>query len=258
MKMNYNKKNIFTICLGAIFVASLALNITSFVSKPKTKPAQAATCGDPCKTNYNGLPFLTVKNMIYEYGNHQAKFTNAAMLLRAQSAGSALAATPFNKPPNFTYNDARSVYFEMDTIKQFICTIENIMIGNNLVKQNGEPIQKCDLGIKFYYAAYKNINMASGKVKQAWLDTYAGKHTLVLVATYRDSDNSIKTFDPFYFNTVSGNNVPKSMAEIKQMGNVQIRSLAISNNEGGSGIFARNHGELCPPGSCLTTDPLLP
>jgi hypothetical protein len=246
------KKKIFNYGIGILLAASLFINITAFIEDNPAAKAPGDICGDPCKTLYEGLPISTVKAMINEYGQKQyADINNAALgrirfILGANTAGT--------QAPSYSYTDARNVYFDLDTIRQFICTIIEKVKEKDLRKTDGTLIESCDLGIKIYYAAYKNVTLVKAKIKQGLLDSYAGKHTVVLVATYRDSDKKIKAFDPKQFNrdAIARINRPMPMSQILQNNwSGSLTALTVSMVSAESGIIARNHGTLCPPpGNC--------
>lgn len=242
------KKKIFNYGIGILLAASLFINITAFIDdKPVAKKA-GDECVDPCKKPYPGLPINIVKSMIDEYGNNQAAYINQGVV---NLLGARQGAT-------FEYSDARSVYYELDTIQQFLCTIKTRVSDNVLVKSDGQPIQDCDLGIKLYYAAYPNTTVKHTKLT---LETYEGKHTLVIVATYRDADNTIKIFDPNYFykdpikNMIRPTEITSDWIKEQITKNSSILVMAAAGIKS-EGPLARNHGTLCPPPSNCE-DPLL-
>jgi hypothetical protein len=245
------KKNLFRYGAGLLLAASLFLNVTGFLKDKPVVKLTGSNCGDPCKTPYRGLPINVVKSMIDEYGNNQASYINQGVtnLLRAKQGAT------------FAYNDARSVYYELDTLQQFFCTIKQLVDNNTLAKLDGQPIQHCDLGIKIYYAAYPNSTV---KKTQYSLDSYENKHTLVLVATYRDADNKVKIFDPNYFtrDTKLNMNRPTELTynwiKTQRTSNGNIAVMAVTTISTRGEPLARNHGELCPPPrDCPVEDPLL-
>ena len=75
--------------------------------------------------------------------------------------------------------DARTIWFDMDTIKRFFCTIEKY---NKQLTSPGKS-----LGIRFFYAVYDG---SDDKVSNR------NRHTLFMVPTYKAADGSNVDFDP--------------------------------------------------------------
>jgi hypothetical protein len=81
--------------------------------------------------------------------------------------------------PMFTGTDARTIWFDMDTIKRFFCTIEKY---NKQLTNPGKS-----LGIRFFYAVYDSDDETESK---------RNRHTLFMVPTYKAADGSNVDFDP--------------------------------------------------------------
>lgn len=82
-------------------------------------------------------------------------------------------------------NDARSIWFSLETIKRFIKEIERAV-----PRGDGRPV----LGVRIYYAKYPKLPDARlSKVDS----TFQGRHTLFMVPTYLDI-NGINTDFNFY------------------------------------------------------------
>src|SRR3954470_24599956 len=119
---------------------------------PKDEP-QAST-GECLPINTGPMNWLTLKEavkMVRQYGENQGRNIDMGWnrKLRSNSAGRAL---------TDSFVDSRYVVFPMDTIKKFILIIEKMLSSQNPVNDNGKIIKTCDLGIKFYYAAYDDLN----------------------------------------------------------------------------------------------------
>jgi hypothetical protein len=122
--------------------------------------------------------------------------------------------------------DAQSVWFDLDSIKTFIATIESE------VAKHPEYGLK-DFGVRFYYTAYPKDELFDdlGYEQLADLpDNYEKLHTLIAVPTA--VINGVNSdFDPYD---------PKTYDGTKPVGT-------------GITIMAENHGNLIPPGSASGT-----
>ena len=118
--------------------------------------------------------------------------------------------------------DAKSVWFELGALKQFIASIEYE------ATKNPEYDMK-NFGVRFYYSAYP--------ISDSWEDegheelgtvskAYEKLHTLIAIPT-AEINGVNSDFDPFDVATYTG---------IKPIGK-------------GATIMAENHGNLCPPDS---------
>lgn len=76
--------------------------------------------------------------------------------------------------------DARCIWFSLESIKQFICTIEK---NNAKLKEPAE-----NMGVRFYYAVYENDESVEDKKRN--------RHTLFMVPTFRDDSGTEIDFDP--------------------------------------------------------------
>lgn len=147
----------------------------------------------------------------------------------------------FNSMENIYPNtDARCIWFSMESIKQFICTIEK---NNDSLKQ---PAQK--LGIRFYYAVYGNDYQDTDKRK---------RHTLFMVPTFSNGDNDEVDFDPRETlarqrNTFEyGSKYDSAKVTFKDllMEHSHILSLALGEEPATSSNtmkLIRNNAEICP------------
>lgn len=143
--------------------------------------------------------------------------------------------------------DARSIWFDLETIKLFIAKIEASVAG----------AKNCDsmkLGIRMYYAKYpegEEFNRYSEQLSQLGRGI-AGKHTIFMTPTYWDNDENID----FNFEEV-GKNPCKPIPYSKL--------LRMNNRSNKAGLFVGrkrpapidpttgqipntvNHGGLMPP-----------
>lgn len=157
--------------------------------------------------------------------------------------------------------DARSCWYSLDTLKKYICFIEQY--ANTL------HIPADSLGIRLYYAVYSN--------KVGWYQEYESHHTLFIVPTFKYtyataqkgasgvSDANID-FDPRYSvkNKISGDQNPHryTFQEIYERGDVDLNVFCLdastANNDTGNNknrnemisVASKNEGQLCPP-TCI-------
>lgn len=125
-----------------------------------------------------------------------------------------------NKDNPMTF-DAQSVRFTLNSLKNFIQTIEDeVALHPEFDLQN--------LGIRFYYAAYPDST--------SWGDSpglndvppgFEKLHTLIAIPSAENSEGSEFDFDPFDVATYNGK----------------------KPTDGSLTIMAENHGPLTPPGS---------
>lgn len=209
---------------------------------PARSIVTAATC-PPCKS-YAGVPFsgLTTSTALMISSNYK---TMNQPLLALQHG---------------TVQDANSIWFSLETLKNFIWNIEDAAC------QNGCNTNSLNLGIRIYYARYPDDDsmnsipdlqpLPHNTQTNAVPDSYAGHHTIFMVPTFQDAtDLRIQwDFDPWHWNKSPGGCVPTSMTQwlvdtIAPFGSS--RSLIFSqtanyppNPQNSTG----NHGDMIPPG----------
>jgi hypothetical protein len=152
-------------------------------------------------------------------------------------------------------NDARMVWFDLETIKKFIYHVEN-----NAKNDTQNPTSSDKLGIRIYYANYPSDslwkkeeydNKLAPFLSHPIRKNYGHLHTVVMIPTIRDKNNIDMDFDPTipitYTNGIenTGNN---STLPISGIAPVAIQA-GQSNN-----IGAQNHGGLFPPHTDPQTD----
>lgn len=137
-----------------------------------------------------------------------------------------------NKP----MKDARACWYSLDTLKKFICLIENYSLKNRY------SYTSKDLGIRFYYAVYPDPLEGNPE--------YKSHHTLFMVPTLNEVD-----FDPRYsfLHGADPKNQPLDSIILNDPSEQPlILDWTTSNNfqTGFTGTMAKNQGNLCPP-TCL-------
>ena len=148
------------------------------------------------------MPADFIQELIHNYRNNQLRFIN----------------------DNLGIGDAHSIWFDLETIKNFVAEIE---------KQARLISPTCpdkDLGIRFYYAAY------SENPTDPIPEDYAKKHTLVMIPTKKEDDGTgtMLNFDFNPFETDSERDTETALAITARLGR---------------NAMAQNHGDLIPPGS---------
>jgi hypothetical protein len=121
-------------------------------------------------------------NVLENYRKNIWDSVNNNSIFRSPSRGlnfASLALAPNTSTTTYDKTDARCIWFSLETLKQFICTIET-----NNAKLN---IPAEDLGIRFYYAAYP-MNYVDVKKQN--------RHTLFMVPTYKNGTGAEVDFDP--------------------------------------------------------------
>ncbi|MCW3161970.1 hypothetical protein [Chryseobacterium oryctis] len=130
-------------------------------------------------------------------------------------------------------SDAHSIWFSLEKLKKLINDIETE------TQKVDENIKTQDLGIRFYYGAYPKIENWDTMEGYPIPDTYAGKHTLVMIPTISrpDEEGNYLNFD---FNPLN----PNSYNQISNEGGSVI---AMASRNAQIGTLAENHGALVPP-----------
>lgn len=154
--------------------------------------------------------------------------------------------------------DARSIWFDLETLKEFLYQIEHNV--------NKNPTQGRDkkLGVRIYYAAYPdNTKMRDLAATQtdpnfSYNPAYEKKHTLVMIPTIQGADRENYDFNPLDVNSYIGfTNMKTGGAYSPNSSSYSTLSLGTSANpvnttQGAivnNAVIARNHGYLIPPSS---------
>ncbi len=174
-----------------------------------------------------------------EFANVTARYRTTHQALFNAYAKGLLDDSPF---PNRGYHvdngfeDARSCWFSLDTLKKFICLMEYYsgMLG----------ISSSSLGIRFFYAVY-------------WADyerepRFSNRHTLYLTATQSHTSRGEinEDFDP-RFSANSG--IVQPLHILMRRYNPQTELFIISGDagtmkkRGRDNVITMNQGDLCPP-----------
>ena len=243
------------IIFSVLLIAAVAAAIYFFLqtNKLKTEIAVLKTpardkrdCADPCNTELSWIGIREAVNMIATYGKNQGSVVNSAMSEKMRDMGVPAARSRFL--------DSRFITFPMDTIKAMICSIDKMINQYKPLNANNRPIRSCEIGIKYYYAAYPGLDAGDNLAR-----TYQGRHTLVMIPAYVNSSTGAYTdFFPAAINKTTRR--PLELDRLYQMDSSRVRRLdmplqilTLSINDEKIG---RNHGTLCPPPENCTS-PLL-
>ncbi len=192
-------------------------------------------------------PTLTtnmVKSMVFQYKD--------AQLNNIQTAAT-----------NAVPKDARAIWFDLETLKQFLYQIEQ------KTAQHPTEIANKKLGVRIYYAAYPEKQIMSNLAQHqtdpnfSYNEEYEKLHTLVMIPTITGAGNENYDFNPLDVTTYDGfTNVKKENSTFSfdsdtyttlSLGTSRVNSQ-IGVNSAAQVQIARNHGSLYPPtgsSSCL-------
>lgn len=168
------------------------------------------------------------------------------------------------------FEDARSCWYSIDTLKKFICLLEKYS------QYVGSGIQHENLGIRFYYAAYDvsvndtyQIKTISKDAQSTYTQPLGLYHTLFMVPTYHDKEVNLDIdFDPRASCGKTIEEINQHPVNPDQIVNPTAKDLFIWNKylaDSTSKLFildhtsvtaktpsVQNQGRLCPP-NCPTS-----
>jgi hypothetical protein len=226
------KKNVM---LYAVIGLLLFKNCTTV-----SAPTPAAVC------EYNGISRDTVVSMIRSYKDGQYSHINKGIRQYVDAVNRAAGVSSTADTNRF--EDARSIFFKLDTLQQFFNAVICVVKKDTLVKQDRTRILPSEIGVRIYYAAYPGLAGDGRRPVNEW--TKKGRHTLIFVATYFDSvlDRNID-FDPSVTVTLTGTNLktPMPLDDPGYPGSKRGYFALFSGPDDPSYETGRNHGELCPP-----------
>ncbi|RPD39588.1 hypothetical protein [Chitinophaga barathri] len=214
------------------------------VERPQPITAAQDACPDPCTGEMKWVTMNEAVEMIAEYGKNQYKGIKKGITDKLR---------PTRGDQADQFADARYITFPVDTIKKFICQVESILGKGEHLNAADRRIKPCDLGIKFYYAAYRGI-AAEADIKRS----KKGRHTLLMIPTYWD--DSLKEYIEFFPGYVLPDKHTMPLGQVFDdyyvsdsklaykkkplpSGNppMMLLSLSIDRDAG------KNQGNLCPP-----------
>ncbi len=192
-----------------LFLASCTSSDNEVVDTTATLPSTRAV-------KSSTMSYKLINEMINNYRDNQ--------LVAIESAS-----------PNAIKEDAQSIRFDIETLKAFIASVETNARNNGNTK---------NLGIRFYYAAYPEVNKWTTEGYedlQELLDDpitqqYGNKHTLIMIPTMEQVNGRHVDFNPLDVNTYDNGII------------VDAEDVSRYTKQTTSGA-AQNHGSLIPPGN---------
>lgn len=215
------KTRLLTLTLAAVL---LSFGIYVFKYPPvQIKPSPTEICADYGNITISKLPISLLDEMSSNYQQKQLTYINNSLNISASS-------------------DARTIRFDLETMKIFINKIESLAISNGYTN-----IQ--DFGIRMYYASYPDVSaMRSNTNLSSLPNNYAELHTLFAVPTIKiggiDTD-----FDPTELDTYTQffRNIEPYAQNPSQLVPAYVVTQTSRVSSPGSNTSAQNHGNLYPP-----------
>jgi hypothetical protein len=236
------KSQLLKCLLLVLITALLTFFITCYFCKklgadgPDITRSITSICSDYDTQVPPTLTSKMVKSMVGQY--------TAAQLNNIQTATT-----------NAVPQDAKSIWFDLETLKKFLYHIEH-----NTGKHYSESKDK-SMGVRIYYAAYpEDVKMKLLAAQQTdpnftYNPNYEKLHTLVMIPTISGANGENYDFNPLDVNSFVG------FTNMKKDGKSYIEddypTLTLGTSAPNvtisaptpSHINAQNHGRLCPP-SC--------
>jgi hypothetical protein len=206
-------QSIITLLLMSIIFCTLLSCSTGTTTTQQNTPG--VSCTDCRETETYGHTMEEFLEVTREYRDKRWKLINTQL-------------------PNMTDKhdtaDARAIWFSLDSLKNFICTIEKYATQLHLKPE--------DLGVRMYYAVYKHD------------ESYQGLHTLFMVPTFGQPGNKDQEqdFDPrasvLYRDQLKSRDSIITFVDLANYPNQ--RTLILSKGAENTSLV-RNNGDLCPP-----------
>ena len=208
-------KKQFTNCLlvlSSILLIFLLSCTTNTTTQPNTPGVVCTDCRDAETYGHTMAEFLEVTR---EYRDKRWKLINAQLPTMTEKHDTV---------------DSRAIWFSLDSLKKFICTIEKYSEQLHIKPE--------DLGVRMYYAVYKHDS------------EFQGLHTLFMVPTFAvsGSKDEEQDFDPrasvLYRDELKERDSIVTFVDLAKFPNQ--RTLILSKSVESAGLI-RNNGQLCPP-----------
>lgn len=196
------------LCVAIFLAGALAFYLLRKIFSPKTnKDIKPST-----------MSTQVIRAMVNQYRTNQLKTINNTLGI----------------------NDSYTVSFKLKVLKNFILSIENE------TKKIKPDIDKSDLGIRLYYAAYSKETMNGGLPKK----DYEGLHTIIMIPTLKikNKEGVVLEYD---FNPLDGSTYSQNASPENK---IQMKTTMMSSSEQPEEVIALNHGSLIPP---ATTEMLI-
>ncbi|NER19054.1 hypothetical protein [Spongiivirga citrea] len=219
------------------------------------KDPDKTICLDYSDTEVDVLPNTLINDMVKLYSTNQLSAVNSKMVRvnqRTYPVGSKIIDPDLNTSQQ-EFEDAKAIWFDLETLKKFIYHIEN-----ETKKVDAKIVQSNKLGIRIYYASYPSFETWSTRPDGEALEKlrnypkaneYGFKHTLLMIPTFEQGGVNYD-FNPLDAETydergMQGNDSYNSDSGIVKpvLGIPLFMNVRSSEGE----ITARNHGGLYPP-----------
>ncbi len=216
-------------------VITLLSSCSLFNGTNNTVVGEDFVCSNYDSSTQSKLPVELIQKMVDDYNSKQRSHINSSMSQLNSDGG-----------------DAKSIWFDLETLKKFIYHIEKEAKNN---RNNPTNIDK--LGVRIYYASYpkretweksKFDNALDGFIGDPITERYGERHTLVMLPTI-DINGTITDFDPFVSSSyelglVTGEGTLPKYTYALMLNTPQATT---TQSSGARSTTSQNHGGLYPP-----------
>jgi len=216
------------------------------ISQNFPSQSEDTICLNYADTAINKLDIELVRNMISGYKQNHLKMINEGVVNERNMFEMSNNVEAKDKK----FDDAHSIWFDLETLKQFIYHIENET--KKYSKELNMEISSKDLGIRIHYAKYPNAcDWATHRDLDDVPENYKNRHTLLMIPTIREEDTH-RNFD--VANPDTYKEIRKGKIKYTKFGkNIHLMPLFQTPPDEGSPEdekkrASRNHGSLIPPG----------
>ena len=227
----------FTQALLLTGVIALITSCSLFNGTSNTVVSKDFICSNYDSSTQSKLPVKLIQDMVDNYDKKQRRHINSNMSHLNTDGG-----------------DAKSIWFDLETLKKFIYHIEKEAKNNR-----NSPTNIDKLGVRIYYASYptretwkksKFDNALDGFIGNPITEKYGERHTLVLLPTI-NIGGTITDFDPFVKGSYESGLVTGEGTLPKYTYVLMLNATPPTRTAQGSSSRAsttsQNHGGLYPP-----------
>lgn len=226
--------------ITSVLLAVVSIAFGAYIYKfPPTKPSQSrdSICMNYADSKASELSRALIREMAHGYRNNQLKLINDSFAINDKDK-----------------EDAHSIWFELETIKNFIYHVELNARNNKISSEK--------LGLRIYYSRYPEM--------KTWQNTYTDLrsfigtdrekyeklHTLVMIPTINVKDEKTGEEHNYDFNpkdiTTYTTGLPTIVGDVPPGIRIPALGGLVSNDPGtlvsrSTSTFAQNHGSLIPP-----------
>jgi len=229
------------VSVAATIIIRDELGPSTPVAEPTESPKENGICMDYKSEDMSTLNVDLVHTMVDEYKSNQWNFINTNPRFNAKISN----------------DDARAIWFDLETLKQFIYHIEKE------TKAQDSTITSNNLGVRLYYATYpdqdimnKFGDLKSTSVRRSDLLNYHNRHTLVMIPTIQKEDGDILDFNPLDKDTYDGTLLTNKKYKFNANDTINSRTsttiLGLTGTPDVRRTGSKNHGMLTPPDAVST------